>query len=119
MNKTIDYKTAEKLSLEWNKSKGLIAISFIDSTCVNCKEFDELVIPEILNAGINHYSVDLKTNKVPFPPMQTPVTYWYFVEDYPPMMKKGHPPTKDMLIDFLSKIKKVFNNESTVEKEFF
>jgi hypothetical protein len=117
--KSIDYKQAENLSLNWNKTLPIQLIAFVDSQCENCKFFDEVILPEICNHGVQSYTVDLRTNEVPFPPATTPTLYWYFVEDMPPMCKKGTPPSKEILEDFLIKVKKIYYGESSVEKEFF
>lgn len=115
----INYQTASELSLSWNKDKPLMVISFIDGECLTCKDFDELVIPEICSHGIEHYSVDVRQNSIPFPPMSLPTSYWFFDDTRPPMVKKGVPPNKNMLLDLIVKAKKVYQGESTSEKEFF
>jgi hypothetical protein len=117
--KQVSYKEAEQLSFEWTQKKSIQLIVFTDSQCENCHFFDNVIVPEINKHGIDIYSVDLRTNQVPFPPSITPTLYWYFNEDMPPMCKKGTPPTKEILEDFLNKVKNVYNGESSVEKEFF
>ena len=117
--KQISYQEAEKLSIEWTQEKPIQLIVFTDSQCENCHFFDEAIVPAISQHGVDLYSVDLRTNRVPFPPSTTPTLYWYFTNELPPMCKKGTPPSKEILEDFLNKIKNVYNGESSVEKEFF
>jgi hypothetical protein len=117
--KYISYKEAEKLSLEWNNKKPIQLIVFSDSQCENCQFFNETIVLEIDKNNIEVFNVDLRTNVVPFPPSTTPTLYWYFTEDMPPLCKKGSPPSKEILQDFLNKLQKVYSGESTVEKEFF
>jgi len=115
----IDYQTASELSLLWDKNKPLLVITFIDSECTTCSEYQELVIPTIMENNIEHYSVDVRNNKIPFPPMLLPTSYWFFDENRPPMVKKGIPPNKSMLIELINKAKKVYYGESTSDQEFF
>lgn len=114
----ITYEKACELSLNWDSSKPMLVISFVDSECLTCRDYDELVIPEILRNNIEHYSVDVRTNKIPFPPMSLPTSYWFFDNTRPPMVKKGVPPGKSMLIDIIEKAKKVYEGTSTSDKEF-
>jgi hypothetical protein len=115
----ITYEEASTLSLEWDNTKPLMVISFVDSHCESCQDFEELSVPEIEANGFKHYAIDLRSNSVPFPPSQTPTTYWYFANGMPPMVKKGAPPTKALLEESLNKMKRVYSGESTIEKEFF
>lgn len=119
MTKYTEYKTAEQLSLGWTKSQPIMVVSFVDSQCVTCQDFDDLVIPEIESQGIKHYSVDVRTDKIPFPPMMLPTSYWFFDDSRPPMVKKGVPPSKDLLLNIINKAKKVHQGLSTSEEEFF
>lgn len=113
-----EYKIAENLSLSWDKNKPLMVISFVDSECTTCRDFDDLVIPEIQQAGIQHFSVNVRDNKIPFPPMMLPTSFWFFDDSRPPLIKRGTPPQKQMLVELIEKAKKVYEGDSTSEKEF-
>jgi hypothetical protein len=115
----LSYKDAEEVSLKWNKEMGLMLIAFVDAQCTECKFFNEEILPFIDSNNITTYTVDLRTNEVPFPPASTPTLYWYFAEGMPPLVKKGSPPSKEVLIHFIDKMYTVYNGEKTVEEEFF
>jgi hypothetical protein len=118
---TITYATAEKMVLEWqslNDDKPFV-VAFIDGTCENCADFEEFAVKEIEASSIPVYAVDVRANVIAFPPAYTPTTYWYFTKEAPPMIKKGAPPTRDLLLDLILKVLKVNRRESTIEKEFF
>jgi hypothetical protein len=117
--KFLTYKEAEQLSFNWKKESGIQVIAFVDSTCENCKFFDDTILPVIEEHGIKTYGVDLRKNDVAFPPSSTPTLYWYFAEDMPPLVKKGAPPTRQILEEFLDKMNRVYLGEKTVEEEFF
>jgi hypothetical protein len=117
----ITYAEAEEIVLNWYKSNtdSPFVVAFIDSTCENCNEFEHFAIPEIENSGISAYAVDVRSTQLAFPPSHTPTTYWYFIKEAPPLIKKGAPPTKIILLDLISKVLKINRGESTIETEFF
>lgn len=119
--KTITYQEAEQMVLDWMSSKTStpFVVAFTDSTCENCQDFEDLAVGEIENNGIEIFSVDIKSNILAFPPTYTPTTYWYFTKDAPPLMKKGIPPSKELLLDLIHKVLRVNSGESTVYDEFF
>jgi hypothetical protein len=118
---TITYLDAEKMVLDWYQSNtnNPFVVAFVDSTCENCADFENFAVAEIENAGIPVHAVDVRTTQLAFPPAHTPTTYWYFIKEAPPLIKKGAPPTKDLLLELVLKVLKVNRGESTVEKEFF
>jgi hypothetical protein len=121
--KKLSYIQAEQTVLEWNKNddKSPFVVAFVDSQCVNCANFEDFAVDTIENHDIQVITVDLRENKdsVAFPPMQTPTIFWYFTKDAPPLVKRGVPPSEDVLIDLIKKVLKVNRGESTIEDEFF
>lgn len=115
----ISYEEACNISLEWDNTKPLTVISFVDGECESCTDLEELVLPVLKECGITHYEVDLRKNKVPFPPNSTPTLYWFFAKDFPPLIRKGVPPNKSLLVEFLNKAIEVYNGTKTVEENFF
>lgn len=114
----LTFEQATNLALAWNQSKAPMVIAFIDDSCTACSEYMELAAPVITEYGFNHYCVNLTENKVAFPPAYVPQTYWFFIENQKPMVKRGAPPNKILLVETLEKILRVYRGESTIEQEF-
>ena len=108
----ITYLEASKLALSWKQEQGLMVIIFSDSRCDSCKDFVDLVIPEVESFTSNCYRVfvDLNTD-IPFPPSVVPESYWFVEDGAPPIRKNGMPPNREALLGLLNDIN---NNYSKV-----
>lgn len=114
----ISYEKASDIALNWTKAQPPMVIALIDDSCQACNEYLELAAPVIEEYGFLHYHVNLTNTRIAFPPAYIPQTYWYFVENQKPMIKRGAPPSKDMLIATLDKILRIYRGETTIEQEF-
>lgn len=114
----ITFDQATDLALSWSQSRAPMVIAFIDRSCNSCNEYLELAVPVIEEYGFSHYCVNLSENRVAFPPAYVPQTYWFFVDNHKPMVKRGAPPSKNLLVETLEKMLRVYRSESTIEEEF-
>jgi hypothetical protein len=117
--KIISYIEAEQKVAEFIENDiNVCCFLFYEDNCIVCNDFMNIAIPTIEEYGINVFAINLRTNFVPFPPMNTPSTFWYIKKDVPPMMKKGIPP-KHILEEQLEKMIKVNKGELTIQEAFF
>jgi len=117
MKDFITYDEGVQLTLSWNYEK-LLCVAFLDEECDACDSFKNLMLPELKNMGVDVYLIDMNKNVVPFPPNNTPTTFWYIKKDLPPMQKKGIPPNKDIMMEQVKKMLKVNRGELNVEEAF-
>jgi hypothetical protein len=97
----------------------LTCFLFYEKHCPKCNEFLEQVAPWLESQGIETFGVDIGENFIPFPPAVTPTTYWFILKDYPPMIKRGLPPSLDMLQEEVRKMISVNKGVMGVEQAFF
>jgi hypothetical protein len=97
----------------------LTCFLFYEDHCPRCNEFIEQALPWLEEQQVSVYAINTTQNFIPFPPAVTPTTYWYILKDVPPMVKKGMPPSLDMLKVEVDKMISVNKGESTIEETFF
>jgi hypothetical protein len=117
MTEFISYQEGVNLTLNWDYTK-LLCVAFIENNCDACDSFKTLMVPELEQMGVDVKIIDMDKNIIPFPPNNTPTTFWYIKENLPPMQKKGIPPNKFTMIDQVEKMIKVNRGELNVEEAF-
>jgi len=115
----ISYTEAEQVISEFmNNDHTVQCFLFYEEDCDACLEF-LLVASETINKlGVPVYGIDMRKHFVPFPPMNTPSTYWYFKKENPPIMKKGVPPV-EILENFVTTLVKINKGEMHVDESLF
>lgn len=115
----ISYVEAEQVLSEFiNNDDTVHCFLFYEEECDVCLEFLMMSVEIIEKLGIPIYAIDVRKHFIPFPPMNTPSTYWYFKRDNPPIMKRGVPPP-DVLENFATKLIKINRGEMEIDETLF
>lgn len=115
----ISYTEAEQVLSEFiNNDDTVHCFLFFEEECDVCLQFLLSTVETIEKKGIPVYGINVRKHFMPFPPMNTPTTYWYFKKELPPIMKKGVPPM-DVLESFMTKLIKINKGEMEVDETLF
>ena len=115
----ISYTEAEQILSKFiNNDDTVHCFLFYVEECDMCLQFLLTASETIKNLGVPVYGIDIRKHFMPFPPMNTPSTYWYFKKDSPPIMKRGVPPV-DILEAFITKLIKINKGEMEVDETLF
>jgi hypothetical protein len=115
----ISYNEAEQILSEFIDNDDTVhCFLFYEEECDMCLQFLLTASETIEKLGVPVYGIDVRKHFIPFPPMNTPSTYWYFKKELPPIMKRGVPPT-DVLETFITKLIKINKGEMEVDETLF